>query len=291
MKTSPSPSVKALAGILCLTLGVASAPAAVLTLDFANGNGTTSVDQYAGIAGSGWNTAWTTAAGSNVTSSTSTVINTTPLYSGSGNYLSTSYTVNGLGGGNQWVRVSRQVNSSAISLTSPVSFSFTLRPDSTVSNANETFTIFNATAATQNTGASDTWKITADGGGWNIYNGNTAVAVGKVGATNLAGTDYQFTINSDPSTKTWTATIFNISNNVTYNSGTLSWRNTAATSENTFLNFVSQGGAATSQTFGYSLDNIVVVPEPSVGTLAAMGGVSFLLLKRWRRRATVNFRR
>ncbi len=289
MKTSPSPSVKALAGILCLTLGVASAHAAVLTLDFANGNGTTSVDQYTGTAGSGWNTAWTTAAGSGVTSSTSTVVNTTPLYTGGGNYLSTSFTVSGTTStANQWVRVSRQVNSSAISLTSPVSYSFTLRPDSAVQNTSETFTIFNATAATPNTGGSDTWKITADGGGWNIYNGSTIVAVGKVGATNLAGTDYQFTINSDPSTKTWTTTIYNITNNSTYNSGTLSWRNTAATSENTFLNFVSQSGATSSQTFGYSLDNIVVVPEPSVGSLTALAGLSFLLLKRYRRRATLS---
>lgn len=269
-------------------LGLACAPAAVLTLDFADGNGTTSVDQYAGIAGSGWNTAWTTASGSSVTASSSTVINTAPLYTGGGNYLSTSFTVSGSATANQWVRVSRQINASSISLTSPVSFSFTLRPDSTVSNANETFTIFNSTAATQNTSAADTWKITADGGGWNIYNGNTAVAVGKVGATALAGTDYQFTIYSDPSTKTWTATIYNISNNVTYNSGTLSWRNTAATSENTFLNFVSQSGATSSQTFGYSLDNIVVVPEPSVSSLTAMAGLSFLLLKRYRRRATMN---
>lgn len=289
MKTPPSSPIKALTRILGLSLlGLTCAHAAVLTLDFANGNGNTSVDQYTGTAGSGWNTAWTTAAGSSVTSSTSTVINTTPLYTGGGNYLSTSFTVSGTATANQWVRVSRQVNSSAISLTSPVSYSFTLRPDSVVANASETFTIFNATAATPNTGGSDTWKITADGGGWNIYNGTTVVAVGKVGATTLAGTDYQFTINSDPSTKTWTTTIYNISNNVTYNSGTLSWRNTAATSENTFLNFVSQSGATTSQTFGYSLDNIVVVPEPSVSSLTVVAGLSFLLLKRYPRRTTIS---
>jgi hypothetical protein len=68
----------------------------------------------------------------------------------------------------------------------------------------------------------------------------------------------------------------------------LNWRNTTATSENTFLNFISQSGATSSQTFGYSLDNIVVVPEPSVGSLTAMAGLSFLLLQRYRRRTTMN---
>src|SRR5689334_15758934 len=68
-----------------------SASAQVLTLDFAGGNGTSSVDQYQGIAGSGWNTAWSQSIGAQTDNASLTVTNTSPLYSGGGNYLNISY--------------------------------------------------------------------------------------------------------------------------------------------------------------------------------------------------------
>ncbi len=247
----------------------------MLPLDFADGNGATSVDQFDGIADSGWSTPWTTAAGANITNYNGTVTNVDPVGDG-GNYLQMSFT--GSASTLQWVRLSRQIDSTAISLTSPVRYSFTLRPDSTVSNTNETFTIFSGTAATNNTSAGDTWKITADGGGWNVYNNNTAVALGKVGATNLAGTDYRFNLLSDPLTKSWSLTIDNLTNGTSsVSSGTLAWRSTASV-ENSYLNFISQSGSA--GTFGYSLDSIVVVPEPGTVALLALAGAALLRVRR-----------
>lgn len=260
---------------MALLAGILTAGAQVLPLDFTDGNGTTSVDQFAGIAGSGWKTAWTTQAGPNVTGFSSTVTNTNPL-AGGGNYLQTNFSVVGTNQGGQWLRLSRQLDSSAISLSSPVMYSFTLRPDSTVSNSFETFTIFSGTAATNNTGGGDTWKITADGGGWNVYTGNTLVALGKVGAAMLSGTTYQFNIYSDPLTKTWSLTINNLTNNSTVSSSVLNWRTTASV-ENSFLNFISQSGSESAATFGYSLDSLTVIPEPSTVALLALGGAAVLL--------------
>jgi len=262
---------------MALLAGILTAGAQVLPLDFADGNGTTSVDQFAGIAGSGWKTAWTAQAGGNVTGFTNTVTNANPL-AGGGNYLQTNFSVVGTNQGGQWLRLSRQLDSSAISLSSPVMYAFTLRPDSTVSNSNETFTIFSGTTATNNTGAGDTWKITADGGGWNVYNGpgNTLVGLGKVGASTLSGTTYQFNIYSDPLTKTWSLTINNLTNNVSVSSGVLGWRSTASV-ENSFLNFISQSGSESAATFGYSLDSLTVIPEPSAVALMALGGAAMVV--------------
>src|SRR5262245_47588858 len=55
-----------------------------------NGNGTSSVDQYAGTSGSGWDSSWQVR-NSNSTFTTATVDNTNPL-NGGGNYLSATLT-------------------------------------------------------------------------------------------------------------------------------------------------------------------------------------------------------
>lgn len=256
----------------------------VLTLDFAGGNGTTSVDQYTGIAGSGWKTAWTNAAGTSISSYSGTVTNATPLYVGGDNYLSLNFSVTGTNTTNQWIRTSRQVDSTAINLSSAVTYKFTLRPDSTVSGSNEYFTIFSATAATNFTGGTDTWKISADGGGWNVYDGTTAIGMGKIGALNLSGTDYQFTIFSDPTTQNWTVTINNLTNGTSTTSGTLAWRSKGtSTTEDSFINIVSGSGSTSAAMFGYSLDNLSVIPEPVTAALVMAGGLVLLCVQRTRR--------
>jgi hypothetical protein len=281
MLTSPL-SIRGVAPFaIALAAGLSSLGAQVLPLNFSGGNGTDAVDQYTGIAGSGWKTPWTTAAGSAMSGYSGTVTNTTPL-AGGGDYLQMSMTLGATSAGNQWMRLSRQIDNAAINLSSAVMISFTLRPDSLVSNANETFTIFGGTAATNNTGAGDTWKITGDGGGWGVYNGNTLVNLGRLGPANLQDTTYKFTIYSDPTTKSYVVTIDNLTNGQTITSSTLGWRTTAGV-ENSYINFVAQAGSV--GTFGYSLDNVIVaVPEPgTVALLALAGGAVALRLIRRRR--------
>lgn len=278
-----NPPKIALGVVSAILISAAASQAQVLTLGFADGNGTTSVDQYQGISGSGWNTAWSTARGGSTSSSTLNVINTNPLTTGGGNYLSVNYTVAGGGGTNtQFARVSRQISSSAISLSSPITFSFDLRPDSPVSNANQTFAIFNGQAATNFASSVDTWRITASGAGWAFSDGASGTVTASSLGAPTSGSVYRFTINSDPTTKTYTATILNLTANTSYTSPTMGWRNTSGTTENTFLNFVGQTGATSSNSFGYSLDNISVIPEPSTLALGALGAVSLLFAARKR---------
>ena len=107
-----------------------------------------------------------------------------------------------------------------------------------------------------------------------LYNGNTAVSAGKIGASNLNGTSYQFTIVSDPSTRTYSVVIDNLDDgSSSFSSGPLDWRNTTATEENTFLNFVSRSGASSAASFGYSLDSVAVIPEPGNLALLGLGGL------------------
>lgn len=289
MRATPS-LVKSSFGLLSLALvALSSANAQVLTLDFADGNGTTSVDQFQGIAGSGWRGGWINAAGTGVTSYGGNVTNTSPLTSGGGNYLSMNFSVVGGGGtGTQFMRLSRQIDNTAISLTSAVAYSFTLRPDSPQSSANESLTIFSGTSANQSTGPSDTWRITSSGSGWSLSNGDAGqVSVGLLGSpNNMSGTAFQFSILSDPTTKTYVATITNLTNNQSFTSAALAWRSGTTNTENTYLNFASVSNASTANTFGYSLDGLSVAPVPEPGTvaLATLGGLTILVMAAKRRR-------
>jgi len=262
--------------------------AQVLTLNFADGNGTTSVDQFQGIAGSGWRGGWLTGAGAGVSSASRDVVNTSPLTSGGGNYLSTSFSVSGTGSNaTQWVRNTRQIDNTAISLSSPVAYSFTLRPDSIQSNSNESLLIFSGAGANNTSSGTDTWRITSSGAGWAFSNGDTlSVTAGLLGSpNNMSGSIFQFTIISDPSTRTYTGSIQNLTNGQTYSSGALAWRTGAGATENTYLNFVALSGSSTANTFGYSLDGLSVAPVPEPGTiaLATLGGLTILVAAKRRR--------
>ncbi|PAW78903.1 MAG: hypothetical protein B9S32_05855 [Verrucomicrobia bacterium Tous-C9LFEB] len=260
--------------LLALLLGASQSSGAVLTLDFADGNGTTSVDQYMGTAGSGWKGGWTTA--TTGSSSTNTVTNGTPLYTGGNNYLQASYIISATG---QNERVTRQVDSTAINLSSLVTYSFTFRSDVSIGGSGQYLAIVNATGPTSGTGPSNTWEITADGGGWKVG----GVALGFLGGG--TGTDYQFTINSDPISKTYNVTILNLNNLQSVTSVTANYRNALATTENTYLNFISTatGTALVGSTIGFSIDNISVVPEPNSMALIVASCALFAILGKGRR--------
>ena len=276
---SPTPTLTRLrAGLFALV--AMSFPVAlsaqVTVLDFAGGSGTSSVDQYTGAAGGGWASAWQFSCGAGTTVNQQTVTDVAPL-AGGGNYLSLAYDASGTGSSaSQHVVVSRQIDAAAINLAEAVRYSFVIRPDSTVNNANQAVSVASRGSATYAAGATDTWRIDTTGSGWIIYDGTNSVTVGTLGASNLAGTAYGFDIVSDPTTKSWSVTITNLANGQTYESALLGWRSTAAV-ENEFLAFSSRSSSGTEVSgMGFSLDAISVASIPESAAVALLLGVGAL---------------
>jgi hypothetical protein len=276
MKMLPS-TKRFLLQAFALLLAISCASAQVLTLDFAGGNGTTTVDQYTGTSGSGWNTAWTQGFTANATNTSATVVNTSPLYSGGGNYLQVSYDATS----NATARVSRQWDTTALTLTDPVVLDFYFRSTTTVGTATQIFTLFGGTAATSATGASDSWRIAADGGGFSAFNGTTPVSLGT--GPILAGVTFHFTLTFDTVANTYDISVTNMSTSATSSLNDLAFRsgNDLALG---YMNFVSANSQAVAKTgLGYSIDGIslTAVPEPAVAASALLGG---LLLTHFARR-------
>lgn len=262
---------------------VQSTSAAVLPLDFTNGNGTSSVDQFTGVSGSGWNTAWLQSYGSDVTSPLAVVQNTTPIYSGGDNYLHVTYSAGtNVDSTLRTARVSRQWSTSSLSLSSPITMSFYFRSDTIVSGANQSFVFFGSSTAGSTTGPGDSWKISMDGGGVNIFNGNTGsvlVSAAQIG-TNVANAALKFTLVIDPVADTYVVTATRLDTNVSFTSGTLALRN-GGDSSLSYINVMATGGSGKSN-LGYSLDGLTVVPEPHTWALLALGLTAIAFRRRRR---------
>lgn len=257
--------------------------AQILPLDFTGGNGTSLVDQYAGTAGSGWSTPWTQVFGADTSSTSASVVNATPIYSGGDNYLQVGFNTGT--GTSRGVRVSRQWNTSALSLTAPFTIDFYFRSNTIVSNANQSFILFGSSAATSGTGTNDSWKISIDGSGISVYNGNTGglLASAAAAGTNVANTPLHFTLAINPVTDTYTVSATRLDTNATFTSGTLALRNGNNPSLS-YFNFVSNAGPSLTGA-GFALDGIAVVPEPGTTILLASGALAGML--GWRRRGSV----
>jgi hypothetical protein len=279
-----------LATLAGFAVATGSSHAAVIA-NFTDGNGTSSVDQYQGIVGNGWTTAWQF---QGATFSSTVVTNTTPVNSG-GNYLSTSKTSNvvpGLAAVGR--RFATTVAGGGVDNTLPVVFSFDLRIDTltgwdATSDA-ITLNANNASGTTYGASGNSSWIIRAYGatsGGatasqWAFYNGaadgggfSSANFVSS-GMTVSAGTTYSFTIVSDPDTKKYVTTISNGTTTVT--SASMGWRATSASDGIGFSSEIS----ATDDNVSWSLDSVSIanIPEPST---ALLGGLGLLALLRRRR--------
>lgn len=263
--------------VLALGFTVLSAQAAVLPLDFNGGAGTTGVDQYTGTAGSGWNSAWSSTFHSGTANGSATVGSASPLAAGGGNYLQVNFdtTTGGLG------RVARQWDITQIPLTSPFTLEFNFRSNVNTSGATQTLTLFGSNASAAGTGAGDSWKITADGGGWSAFN-NTTVAPLKNGSAStgqvLANQTWHFSVTIDPVANTYSVSAQNLTtSSAVFSVSGLALRNGADASL-AWLNFHAQGAA--SQTGrGFAIDSLSItsstaIPEPSSAALL-LGGLAF----------------
>jgi hypothetical protein len=258
---------------------------AQIVANFTDGTGTSSVDQYNGIVGLGWATPWGTT-DQLAPNLNPLVLNTAPI-NGGGNYLNvTTTTLNDNA-------VGRQFNGLTPSLT-PVSFSFDLRIDSLVGwdNANDYLTVHaNNSLSTYNVSAASSFIIRAFGASpaagknaneWLFYNGASnaggysAANFLNSGMTITAGTTYSFTIINDPATKKYNASIFDGVNTVS--ASDLGWRSSVASTALALNQRVGNSG----DSLTYSLDNILIqeAPEPTSISLALLGGLSLIALRR-----------
>ena len=268
----------ALGSTILISVAANSLSAAVSPLDFDAGNGTSSFDQFEGVAGNGWASAWSVSANSASSGSTegsTGVANDTPLYAGGGNYLKAGMsTPAGLSGTAQWAYW-RQIDEASIDLSQQVSYDFYFRTDSAIADAGyQIFSRADSNAAV-GTSASDTWEIFSDSDSWRVRNGAAQI---DTGVTINAGEVYQFSITSDPTAQTWTVTIAGSGSN-TYTSGVLSYRNTGTTSEGSFLEFaISDKNAANADEVYFSLDSVTVTQIPEPASAAMLFGVSGIAL-------------
>ena len=276
--------------LLALFASATVASAQTVVANFTDGTGTTLSDQYTGVAGNGWSTAWAFGG----TAGSAAVTSTTPL-AGGGNYL--AYT-NGNGGAATDIALVRQWSSTNIPDTAAYRVSFNVRLDD-ISNWNASgdyFTVSASNVTGNSPSGSSSFLIRAYGATtgnanalkWAFYNGNkdsAGIDTTRFSSSTMSvvqGTTYQFTIDVNPLNGTYGATIDDGTNSVTatalgFRSGTFTGRN--------YLNFNSAKSALT-DTFGYSLDTVAIsvspIPEPS--TYAALAGLGVLGLAAMRRR-------
>lgn len=252
----------------------------VLTLSFAGGQGTTSVDQYTGTSGSGWISGWSTAVTSSSTFSGS-VANASPVVPGGGNYLAATVTTTGTSAPQATVFRQYDGTSSGVDVSLDHTISFDFRGGTTlVSATSQSYNLFASTNSSRSgLDNTDTWAFKVENGTWRVMSGNNAGggAYLNTGMNFAAGTTYSFTVSVDADTKTYTASIYNGSS--TYTSGTLGFRSSSAV-DGSYLYF-GASGSDSGQSYSFSLDNLNVVPEPS-GAFLAVGALAFLPLIRRR---------
>ncbi len=266
-------------GSLAIGTAVEGAP---IVANFTGGNGATSVDQYLGIAGGGWATAWSRTG--TAKSGFPTVGSATPL-NGGGNYLKVQSDIT-----NEYVTVSRQWDNAVASYASPTTVKFDLRWDSIANPLNSTGDVLDVfEGSTFAAGSFHIYAFGATNGSvpastWAFYNGaknNAAFDPTKLVSTGVAmnfTTVYSFTINLDPAARTWTGTVTNGIN--TYTSPTAIGFNSASTSLGGVLNFETKGSFSSDDPT-FSTDNIsIIVPEP--GSLAVLGMAGMAMLRRRR---------
>ncbi len=242
--------------------------------NFANGNGTSSYDQFAGTSGSGWVGAWQTST-SNATFDSPTAAPSSPsqLASGGNNYLDAPFrttAANGVATHGRGYSTTSDVNTGK-----PHIVEFDWRLDSnltTFDTTDDRVVIFGNSAAAAGTGSSNTWAIAAYGATngvvtakyWGFQNsdksGGSNQTYVNTGVELVQGRVYHFKVVVDPADKSYVATITDDQSN-TFTSGTLGFRTnvTFDNTTNTYINFGSRR-SSNGETTRYSFDSIKISP-------------------------------
>ncbi|HSI34485.1 MAG: PEP-CTERM sorting domain-containing protein [Phycisphaerae bacterium] len=267
---------------------------AAIVADFTDGNGSTLPDQWTGSVGSGWQTAWSSAG----TTTGTGVVNTSPL-GGGGNYLQV---VDNTTTTPAYIR-RQYATSGDVDIAQPYRVSLRYRFDGTMAeftDFNDRLAIFGDTGAVTSSATSNTWLLGVAGGNtgagagqsvfagrWYMFdnNGSNAFATSNMvdtGLTLVGGREYAITVDVDPTTGTYDATIDD-GVNPAFTANDLTFRRGAGASAASWFHVSGNATAATDNS-AFSLDGVVIsaVPEPSTAALLVIG--AGLLGRRGRRR-------
>lgn len=267
--------------MLILSSILSTVASAQIIANFSGGTGNSSPDQYTGIVGGGWTSAWNRFSVTGITYD-NTVINSAPLR-GSGNYLNVSINNSGASAANGGVY--RQFSSSAVSVAAPLEYSFLFRAETT-SSASSYYYITNSNGTVfGGTNANNTWGIQYVGGDyWRLQNGNVTYVTGM--KFNL-GDVYSFVLTSNPEDYSYSIIINNLTNSESWTSKgvvSLSYRNQTGFLDGTALSFLAQAPGQGSASFSVGEIQIRAIPEPATVALLSLGAAGLAGARMQRRR-------
>jgi hypothetical protein len=268
--------------------------ASPIQANFDDGETTTEVDGWTGMAGDGWEGAWDSyfqsATGN---SQTFQVTDTTPLETGAGNYLNTTFE-NHRDSSRTAALVTRQFDmTTARSGGSTLTTSFLYRLD--YLNKSDMYDVLGGVYFAANATANGyELQGTTDTSAWGVSTTRESAPNFRFldGATGLDESDivlylddvYEFTFTADYDTQTYVALVKNLTKDLSYTSGTLDFKYKPTGTE-PVADYLTWGirlldGDPSTRMGTYSLDSVSLTPEPATLVLVAAGFGGVLLRRR-----------
>lgn len=279
-------------GIAFVTLASTHTVSGQIIANFDHGETNKEVDGNPGKPGDGWANAWTNPTPGAGRTLQRTVTNARPLTPESGNYLAitmTNSTVSGSASRTELVRRTYE-NYGVVSRSHSHTISFLYRVDEPTSgNSAGAPAIFDSARNTSVADATSSFYLRVLGGNWTYYSGpdtwtSTAVPM-------IYDDTYQFTIHLDPVAKRWGFSMVNLNDSAfSFSADSIPFFGTEFYGANARDSVGGQlqwsmtlGDRPTSEaplnSITYTVDSIMVIPEPGVSTLFLGAGV-FLMAGR-----------
>ncbi|NLE39768.1 MAG: hypothetical protein GX621_17250, partial [Pirellulaceae bacterium] len=241
---------------------------------FNDGETEEAVDGFVGMAGNGWNSAWSTR--NDRATLAAAVSSANELKSGGGNCLEMTVTVGntftyGYGAGGV-TRDYARVNETGIDWTQDHTIQFTVRIDedmdafsTSFTDVNDKYQIFDQAYARGGISGDTIWGAFANGDAlgssyWTFLDGSdvrtTGIALTQYGV-------YDFTIDINAAERTYDVTL--VSGLDSFTAEDLDWRNPGIDYVGGFLNFMARGNE-TGEVRAWSIDDIVITAASSIPT-------------------------